>query len=234
MPKESYVIYKRLSRESKSGNNLGLDAQQSAIDNFFQNKTNYTILETFEEIETGTNKKQRPQLIQALQLCKQHNATLLIAKLDRLARNVHFISGLMESKVNFLALDLKEANPLTIHILAAVAEAEAKTIAARTSAALQELKKQGKPLGTKANTNRTLPQAVAARAQYNASKSVKAHDFAKKVYPSIAYFASQGLNQSQIAVQLNNLGHISPSGREAKWSNVAVSRILKRVEIVKF
>jgi len=225
----NYIIYKRLSKESKSGANLGLHAQQFAIDSFFNSQNDYQILKTFQEIETGTNKKHRPQLHAALEMCKEQNATLIIAKLDRLARNVHFVSGLMESKVNFIALDLREATPLTLHILAAVAEAEAKSISQRTSAALQELKRQGKSLGVEGRNNLEFPQTFEGTALCRIRTKLKAVEFAKKAYPYLAFFKQQGFTNVKIAQELNNLKYEAPGGKVGKWTSVGVARCLGRV-----
>lgn len=222
------VIYKRLSKESKkNATNLGLHAQQSAIDSYLSSLKSPTILQTFEEIETGTNKRQRPQLHAALQLCKAQNATLVIAKLDRLARNVFFVSGLMESRVDFVALDMKEATPLTIHILAAVAEAEAKTISARTKAAVAEAKKQGKKPGNPQHLY--LPQAEEGRQHYHARRRSAALKFAEKVYPSIAYYKQQGLSNAKVAEELNKIGLVAPSGKAGAWNLTNVGKCINRV-----
>lgn len=226
----NYVIYKRLSKESKSGANLGLEAQQSTIDTFLKSQDNPQVLKTFQEIETGTNKKHRPQLHAALQLCKEQGATLVIAKLDRLARNAHFITGLLESKVNFLALDLREASPMTIGILACVAEAEAKSISQRTKAALQELKRQGKKLGQAGRDNLEFPQTVEARQMYLHRSHSKAVAFANKVYPSIAYYRQQGFTLAKIAAELNRVGQPASCGKVGKWTPMGVSRCLSRAK----
>jgi DNA invertase Pin-like site-specific DNA recombinase len=105
------------------------------------------LIEFFTEIESG-RKNDRPKLAAALDACRKHKATLVIAKLDRLARNVYFISGLMESGVEFVAVDMPEANRLTIHILAAVAEHEREMISQRTKVALKAAKARGIKLGS--------------------------------------------------------------------------------------
>lgn len=106
--------------------------------------------ELFIEIESG-KKNARPILMEAIAACKTHDTILLIAKLDRLSRNLHFITELMESHVAFKAVDMPEADNFTIHILAALAQKEREMISARTKAALAILKKNGKNLGTPAN-----------------------------------------------------------------------------------
>lgn len=223
------VIYKRLSKESKKNTtNLGLHAQQTAIDSYLSSLNSPVVLKTFEEIETGTNKKHRPELHVAIQLCKEKGATLVIAKLDRLARNVFFVSGLMESKVDFVALDLREATPLTIHILAAVAEAEAKTISARTKAAVAEAKKQGKKPGNPQHLH--LPQAEEGRQRYHARRSADALKFAEQVYPSIAYYKGLGYSNSRVAAELNSIGISSPAGKSTAWTLQSVGKCIHRVK----
>jgi DNA invertase Pin-like site-specific DNA recombinase len=122
MKTRPYIAYFRVSTTRQGRSGLGLEAQQQAV-NVFLHGHGELILERFIEIESG-RKNDRPQLAAALEACRRHKAALLIAKLDRLARNVHFISGLMESGMEFVAVDMPEANRLTIHILAAVAEHE--------------------------------------------------------------------------------------------------------------
>jgi DNA invertase Pin-like site-specific DNA recombinase len=225
----SYVIYKPMTKESKSGANLGLDAQQTTIDNFLKTQPAYQVLEIFEEIETGTNKKVRPQLLKALDLCKSKNATLVIAKLDRLARNVHFVSGLMESKVNFVALDMPEATPFSIHIYAAIAEHEARTISARTKAALAEKKRQGFKLGKPENFT-TEHKRLGALA-VNRMKAQKADNYAVKLFPTLSFLVnSRNLSSNQAARELNRLNIPTPKGKTGNWCATQVVRCLTRVE----
>jgi DNA invertase Pin-like site-specific DNA recombinase len=124
-------------RQGRSG--LGLEAQQNAVRDHL-NGGDWRIVAEFTEVESGT-RPGRPKLVQALKTCRALGATLIIAKLDRLARNVHFVSGLMEPGVEFTAVDFPQANRLTVHILAAVAEHEAKMISERTRVALAAAKR---------------------------------------------------------------------------------------------
>ena len=138
-----YVAYYRVSTKRQGQSGLGLKAQREAVSRFISPDS---IFQEFEEIETGTNKKHRPILKEALELCKKENAVLIIAKLDRLARNVAFVSSLMDSGVKFKAVDMPEANELTIHIMSAIAQHEAKVISTRIKDALaQSDKKLGNP-----------------------------------------------------------------------------------------
>jgi DNA invertase Pin-like site-specific DNA recombinase len=146
--RKKYVGYFRVSSQKQGDSGLGLEAQKQAVLSFVRDNE---LVSEFVEIETGTKKKDRPQLRAALQLCKKENAILVIAKLDRLSRNVAFIANLLEMDVEFIALDMPVANRLTIHVLAAVAEHEASIIALRTSSALKVLKGNGVKLGKPEN-----------------------------------------------------------------------------------
>src|SRR5262245_563438 len=129
-----FVSYYRVSTGQQGRSGLGLEAQQAAVRNYLDGRVGHLVGE-FTEIESG-HKIERPELAKALALCNRYKATLLIARLDRLARNVHFISGLMETEVKFVACDMPEATPFMLHIYAAAAQEEARAISARTKAAL--------------------------------------------------------------------------------------------------
>jgi DNA invertase Pin-like site-specific DNA recombinase len=134
MSDNQFVTYYRVSTARQGVSGLGLDAQRQTVAQYLSGAIR-TVLAEFVEVETGKGAnalEKRPQLKEALALCRRSGATLLIAKLDRLSRSVNFVSGLMESKVKFVACDLPEANQLTIHIMAAFAEHEARRISERT------------------------------------------------------------------------------------------------------
>ena len=143
--KSRFVSYLRVSTARQGASGLGLEAQRAAVAAHL-NGSDWTLLREIVEVESG-KRNDRPALAEALRLCGQQKATLVIAKLDRLARNVHFISGLMESGVEFLAVDMPSANRFVVHILAAVAEQEAEAISKRTKAALAAAKERGTVLG---------------------------------------------------------------------------------------
>jgi len=134
---QNYIAYLRVSTDKQGVFGLGMEAQREAVCRYVQNRGQ--IFAEYVEVESG-RKAERPQLMAALADCRRRRATLLIAKLDRLSRNVHFISGLMKSDVEFVAVDMPTANRLTIHILAAVAEHEREMISERTKAALAAAK----------------------------------------------------------------------------------------------
>jgi DNA invertase Pin-like site-specific DNA recombinase len=176
------------------------------------------------EIESG-KKNDRPKLTEALALCRIHGATLVIAKLDRLARNVNFISNLMESTVEFTAVDFPQANRLTIHILAAVAEHEAAMISARTKAALGAARARGVVLGGDRGN-------IAAQARRGAKASAvkrmaKASNRANDLLPVIRAAQADGAESlRQIADVLNDRGIKTARGGE--WSAVQVQRVLSK------
>jgi len=156
----------------------------------------------------------RPQLRAALEACRKQKATLLIAKLDRLARNVHFVSGLMESGVEFVAVDMPMANRLTVHILAAVAEHEREMISQRTKAALAAAKARGVELGTYGKT------VLAPR---NRSAAVKR---ARELLPVLAELEACGITTTRaIARALNDRGVLTPTGKQ--WHQTSVVRTLR-------
>jgi DNA invertase Pin-like site-specific DNA recombinase len=144
-----YVSYCRVSTQKQGSSGLGLEAQQQAVTNFLNGQKP---VEEFIEVESGRN-PDRPMLKQAIARCRELKARLLIAKLDRLARSVAFISNLMESDVEFTVADFPEANRLTIHILAAVAEHEARLISERTRHALAQARQRGTKLGSRSHKN---------------------------------------------------------------------------------
>jgi DNA invertase Pin-like site-specific DNA recombinase len=134
--KDLFITYFRVSTAKQGESGLGIEAQMEAINRI---TITGTVIDSFTEIESGKNNK-RIKLNQAIEKCKEHNATLIVAKLDRLSRNVHFISSLMESKVKFKCADLPECDPFTIHLFACMAERERKLISERTKGGLQSIK----------------------------------------------------------------------------------------------
>jgi DNA invertase Pin-like site-specific DNA recombinase len=151
-----------------------------------------------------------------MDFAKKHKATLLIAKLDRLSRNLHFITSLMESKVKFVAADMPDANELTIHIMAALAQYERKMISERTKAALARAKANGRRLG---NPN-LMPD--------NERRRQEARAFAERLRPTLEALRSQGMSQRTIVAELNNLGVQAPRG--GAWSLIQLQRVLGRLE----
>ena len=215
-----FVTYYRVSTTKQGQSGLGLEAQKEAVQQYL-NGGAWEVVGEFVEVETGKGSdalEKRPQLREALAVCKKQKARLLIAKLDRLARNVHFVSGLMESKVKFVAIDIPEANDLTIHIMAAFAEHEAKRISERTKAALAASKARGTKLGAAGPSN--LKRNVEERVE--ASKA-----FAEKLRPVLAGFKEAGLTQEQQVAALNGLEVKTPRG--STWTRMALHRVIQRL-----
>lgn len=136
-----YVVYERVSTDRQGKSGLGLEAQERAVASYISQRDGERVA-TFVETESGKSHRNRPELAKARELCLKTGATLLIAKLDRLARNVHFISGLMEDGLNFVAADMPNADKFMIHIYAAMAERERELISERTKAAFVSAQKR--------------------------------------------------------------------------------------------
>jgi len=215
-----FVAYYRVSTDRQGKSGLGLEAQRDAVQSYL-NGGSWTLADAVTEVESG-RRTDRPELDRALGLCRLYGATLIVAKLDRLARNVAFISKLMESGVDFVAVDLPQATRFTIHILAAVAEHEREMISQRTKAALDAAKARGVKLGTPAN----LVNQIGGRAKGNAAMAAKAAKRTADLLPLILPMKAGGASLRQIADGLNRCGVPAPRGGE--WSAVAVKRILDR------
>jgi DNA invertase Pin-like site-specific DNA recombinase len=223
MANGKYVAYYRVSTAKQGKSGLGLEAQQEAVRSYL-NGGRWKMVAEAVEIESG-KRNDRPKLAEALALCRVHGATLVIAKLDRLARNVNFISNLMESTVEFTAVDFPQANRLTIHILAAVAEHEAAMISARTKAALGAAKARGVKLG---GDRGNIASLAAVGAKVSAAKrGEKAASRSHDLLPVIRSAQASGASSlRQIAEVLNERGIKTARGGE--WAAVQVQRVLSR------
>ncbi len=220
-----WVAYYRVSTERQGASGLGLEAQQASVHAFLAGKGWPPIAEIV-EVESG-KRIDRPKLKEALALCRVHGAALVIAKLDRLARNVAFTANLMDSGVEFVAVDFPQANRLTIHILAAVAEHEAGMISARTKAALQAAKARGVVLGGARNTTGNIArEAEKGRLASADKRGKKARERAGDLAPVIRELREGGATTlTAIAAGLNARG-IS-TARGGAWAPVQVARVLK-------
>lgn len=216
-----FVTYLRVSTDRQGKSGLGLDAQRKAVADHVAGKG--AIAAEYVEIESGKN-NDRPQLARAMAEAKRIGAVLLIAKLDRLARNVAFIANLLEAGIEIAAADMPEANRFLLHIMAAVAEHEARMISDRTRAALAAAKARGTPLGW-AIPDRIEEQRQAARkgAMRNAQR---ADQHAANVVPIIKQIADRGASLRQIAGELNTLG--VKTARGGLWHAATVRNALAR------
>lgn len=219
--KMKFVGYYRVSTVKQGVSGLGLEAQKEAVRVYLNGVSRGRLVDEVVEIESG-KRNDRPELARALALCRVHGATLIIAKLDRLARNVHFISGLMESGVEFVAVDFPQANKLTIHILAAVAEHEAKMISERTKAALGAAKARGVRLG--GDRGRVASQAVCGAKASALARRAKAQKRVADLLPVIRSIQAEGATSLRaVAATLNEKGVPAPNG--GMWHGNSVRRV---------
>jgi DNA invertase Pin-like site-specific DNA recombinase len=208
------ISYIRVSTGKQGKSGLGLEAQQAALARFAEAE-GYSFLETFREVETGKGADaldRRPQLTAALKAAKKAKAPIVVAKLCRLSRDVHFISGLMSHKTPFIVTELgADADPFMLHIYAALAEKERAMISRRTKDALAAKKAQGKKLGgLNAGGIRKRDEALQR---------------AEQLRPIFAELA--GLSTRKIAAELNARGVETPAG--GRWHAVTVKRVLERL-----
>ncbi len=221
MAQGKFVSYLRVSTEKQGRSGLGLEAQRKAVDDFL-NGGRWRVIAEFVEVESGS-RNGRPKLAEALSLCRLHGAVLVIAKLDRLSRDAHFLLGLQKANVRFVAADMPEANEMVVGIMAVVAQAERKMISARTKAALAAAKARGVQLGRPENLRNQEVGRVQGRAKRTALAAARSAD----LQPIIADVqASGGLSLRQIAAGLNQRG--IPTARGGAWSAVQVQRVLER------
>jgi DNA invertase Pin-like site-specific DNA recombinase len=223
----NFVAYYRVSTKRQGQSGLGLEAQKAAVETYL-NGGRWKMVADFTEVESGRN-NQRPQLAAAFQACRVYKATLVIAKLDRLSRNAHFLLGLKESGVDFVCADMPEANRLTIGILALVAEQEGKAISERTKAALAAAKARGVKLGglgiTASGKQQGRPLTSKARLQGNAARTAQAAARAQDLKPVIAELQASGIGTLLgIAKALNERGITAAQG--GAWTATQVGRLL--------
>jgi DNA invertase Pin-like site-specific DNA recombinase len=222
-----YVSYLRVSTNKQGSQGLGIEAQRETVRAYLQ-RVNHgaVLLEEFVEVESG-RKSDRPKLQEALSRCELAGAKLVIAKLDRLSRDVHFLTGLEKAGVDFVACDLPDAGRLSVHIMAVVAQYEAERISERTKDALKAAKARGTKLGNpngakhligKGNTNAVT--AIKARATKNATKLI--HE--------VQRIQSEGfITLKTIANKLNERGILTP--RRKQWHPQSVKRLLMRLDL---
>lgn len=224
------IAYYRVSTKRQGRSGLGLDDQRAAVEAHAA-ATGSRIVAEFTEVETG-KRSDRPELAAAVARARASRGVLAIGKLDRLARNVHFVSGLMESKVEFVACDNPHANPFTIHILAAVAEHEAKAISERTKGALAAAKRRGVKLGTHNAKNKInwrkgqrngLAKAVETASLVRAADREACYS---RLMGDVKTWHQEGLSYAAIASKLNDAGHVTVNGKA--FAAMTVHRMLNQ------
>lgn len=220
-----FIAYYRVSTRKQGTTGLGLEAQKTAVKAFITARGGIEVPPAFTEVESGKNNT-RPELRKAINQCKAVGATLLIAKLDRLSRNVSFIfdlkAELEAAGVDFIACDMPEANTLTLGVMAAMAQHEREIISKRTKAGLQEAKKRGVQLGTPEN----LTDEARAKAHKSISKQAKEHTGTRHAFHFIQPLRMEGMSYSDIAERLNGEGYTTRTGKQ--FHAAQVHRIFKR------
>jgi DNA invertase Pin-like site-specific DNA recombinase len=223
------INYVRVSTKRQSESGLGLDGQLSAVQNYAAS-VGGNIVATYKEVESGKNNA-RPELAKAIAHARRIKGTLVIAKLDRLARNVAFVANLMEANCDFVCCDNQNANRLTIHILAAVAEDEARRISERTKVALQAAKDRGQLLGSARPGHwdgredvRTAAGRKARKAALEAHKAIATAIYAE-VKPTIEAMRNAGESLQAVADKLNSDGFTTLRGMA--WNRMQVMRLCK-------
>ncbi len=206
---KKYIAYYRVSRKEQGISGLGLSAQRSSVQKYVSGQEGI-ILNEYTEIETGTSKRQRVEIHKAIQQAKNENAVLIIAKLDRLARNVNFVSSLMDAGIEFLAVDMPSANNFTIHIFSALAEQEAMLISSRTKLALGELRKKGVVLGNPKNLTDNARNKGVQTIKENAINN----DRNRQAQSVITSCKEKGMSYRQIAEYLNELNFKTRYGNQ--------------------
>lgn len=228
-----FVAYYRVSTAKQGASGLGLEAQKAAVQQYL-NGGSWELVGEFEEVESG-KRSDRPALAQAMERCSLTGARLLIAKLDRLSRNVHFLTGLQERGVDFVACDMPDAHRVTVGIMAVLAQEEREAISSRTKAALGSIKarleageghvskRSGKTITRLGNPNGL---SVSRPDLGTAAKIAKADEFAAKVGPTIRELRAQDLSMAAVADRLNQMRVETPRGKS--WTPMGVKRVLDR------
>ena len=224
MANGKFVSYLRVSTAKQGASGLGMEAQRQAVTDFL-NGGRWSLIAEVVEVESGKD-NDRVKLAEAMALCRLHNATLVIAKLDRLSRDAHFLLGLQKAGVRFVAADMPEANEMVVGIMAVVAQAERKMISARTKAALAAAKARGTKLG--GDRGNLAEVGAAGRAKGVRVRQEKATSRAADLAPIVANLRANGATSLRdLAAGLNARGITTARGGE--WSAVQVQRVLERI-----
>lgn len=214
---KQYIAYFRVSTQRQGASGLGLAAQRTSVSAYIYNRG--VIVAEFTDIESG-KKNNRPELLKAITYCKEKGGILLIAKLDRLTRNVAFIFTLRDSGVEFVCADMPEANTLTIGVMATMAQHEREVIGDRTRKALAEKKRAGFQLGKPENLTSAASQKGLAIRQQNARE----HDNNRRASAFAKSLRNAGESWSGIATILNENGFRTRKGKQ--FQAVQVQRII--------
>ena len=224
MTETKYVAYLRVSTQKQGYSGLGLEAQREIIHNYLRDTTP---ISEYVEVESG-RKSDRPKLKEALSQCRKESATLIVAKLDRLARSVSFLSNLLESDVEIIFCDFPQANKMVLHIISAISQYEAELIAARTKASLQAKKARGFKLGNPEHLLDKHEQAIAKSNQTNSDKA-KNNPNNKRAVAFLKVMISQGKTLQEMTDILNKEGFVTAQG--CRFVPATVKRLIKRYNL---
>ena len=219
-----YVAYLRVSTQKQGFSGLGLESQREIIQNYLYD---ITPISEFIEVESG-RKNNRPKLKEALDLCRKTGATLIVAKLDRLARNVSFLSNLLENDVEIVFCDFPQANKMVLHILAAISQYEAELIATRTKQALAAKKVRGFKLGNPEHLLDKHEEAIANSNKTNREKA-KRNPNNKRAVAFLKVLVGQDITLNQMAEILNKEGFVTSQGYQ--FSPSTVYKLIKRYKL---
>jgi DNA invertase Pin-like site-specific DNA recombinase len=217
-----FVSYLRVSTQRQGQSGLGLEAQRASVATWL-NGGDWTLVEEHVEVESGKRDDNRPALAKAFDACRAFNAKLVIAKLDRLSRDAHFLLGLDKAGVEFVAVDMPHANRLTVGIMALVAEQEREAISQRTKAALAAAKARGRKLGNPKSTK--VQGAALGCVRSVETNKANAKVFAERIQPVLAELS--GLSARSAAQELERRGYATARG--GKWSATLVIRTRARL-----
>jgi DNA invertase Pin-like site-specific DNA recombinase len=220
------IGYLRVSTKEQGRSGLGLEAQRAAIESF-ASREGIQVNGWYTEVETGKGSDaldRRPQLAEALTQAKTLRVPVLVSKLDRLSRDVHFISGLMANRVEFIVTELgRQADPFVLHLFAALAEKERQLISDRTKQGLAAAKQRGKKLGLAARNPSSLQLERAG-----AASAARADDFAQAARLQVSgALSATGWNLTKAAQALNDAGHRSAAGK--LWDRRSVAAVARRL-----
>ncbi len=220
------VAYYRVSTDAQGRSGLGLEAQREAVTSLCAAR-GWSIIADFTEVESG-KRNDRAELSAALDRAKITGAVLVVAKLDRLSRNVAFLAALQDSGAAFIAADMPEANEVTIHIMAAIAQAERKAIGKRTREALAAAKARGQRLGNP-NGAAAFRRAGKGNAAAIAALSQDADTFAQRLAPRVAELRAGGCQSLPALAKALNESHVQ-TPRGGKWHPSSIANLLKRID----
>ena len=205
-----YVSYLRVSTKRQGESGLGLEAQRAAVETWL-NGGSWRLVEEVVEVESGKSHRNRPGLTRALDACRRYGAKLIISRLDRLSRDPVFLLSLRDAGIDFTAVDMPNANRMTVGVMALVAEQEREAISARTKAALAAAKARGVKLGNPKGTKVKCADVGSARG--SATNATNARDFAERLRPVLVEL--EGLSARAAAAELDRRGYATVRG--GKW-----------------